>query len=173
MKQFTPFVLAVAMVTAACSGNTGNPADTKPADAKPSYEKLKQLAWVSGIWTSYSDEGLLTEKWEQVNDSTLEGKTTFVAGGEVQFSEITVILQEGDKLTYTATVSVQNDGKPVDFNLTSIGNQFAVFENPEHDFPQKIRYEMKGDSLIATVSGKENGKDKTEVFAMGKMDIGK
>ena len=37
----------------------------------------------------------------------------------------------------------------------------VVFENLEHDFPQRIEYRLDGETLHASVSGKMNGKDRT------------
>ena len=41
---------------------------------------------------------------------------------------------------------------PVAFALVSITDDRVVFENPDHDFPQKITYERNADgSVTATV----------------------
>ncbi|WP_307293758.1 hypothetical protein [Flavobacterium sp. SORGH_AS_0622] len=44
-----------------------------------------------------------------------------------------------------------------------------VFENPKHDYPQKITY-TKGpnNTLTAEISGKLNGKPSSEKFVMTK-----
>ena len=41
---------------------------------------------------------------------------------------------------------------PVAFRLVSASGTEAVFENPQHDFPQRIRYVRAGDRLTATIS---------------------
>ena len=33
-----------------------------------------------------------------------------------------------------------------------------VFENPKHDFPQRIGYQRKGNALLAWIEGTQNGK---------------
>jgi hypothetical protein len=44
-----------------------------------------------------------------------------------------------------------------------------VFENPKHDYPQKIRYQLNSDkSLIATISGIQKGKESSESYLMQK-----
>ena len=47
-------------------------------------------------------------------------------------------------------------------------NEFA-FENPKHDYPQKIVYKKVSDTnLVATISGKQQGKPSSESFPMTK-----
>jgi hypothetical protein len=51
--------------------------------------------------------------------------------------------------------------------MTKDEDSLLVFENPKHDYPQKIQYKLlKDGSLIATVSGKQNGKSSSENYPM-------
>ena len=44
-----------------------------------------------------------------------------------------------------------------------------MFENPGHDFPKKISYtKITNDSLVAEISGQQQGKPASEKFAMKK-----
>jgi Domain of unknown function (DUF6265) len=45
---------------------------------------------------------------------------------------------------------------PVGFPLESLGKRRAVFENPSHDFPQRVIYWREGDRLRARVEGSFN-----------------
>lgn len=36
--------------------------------------------------------------------------------------------------------------------MTARGRASATFENPAHDFPQRIVYRRTGDSMVATIS---------------------
>jgi hypothetical protein len=46
----------------------------------------------------------------------------------------------------------------VPFKLISDENKKAVFENPEHDFPQRVIYVLNADgSMTALVEGKMRG----------------
>jgi len=43
----------------------------------------------------------------------------------------------------------------------------VTFENPTHDFPQRVNYRLENDgSLLASIEGLINGKKKTVQFAM-------
>jgi hypothetical protein len=70
-------------------------------------------------------------------------------------------------MAYTVTVPDQNDAKPVRFEMTSITDKQVVFENPAHDYPNKIVYNKTAeDSLIAEISGLKKGKPASEQFRM-------
>lgn len=133
------------------------------------YEELAKAKWLIGKWGQTSPQGTMVESWEIKNDSTFEGATHFIVGTDTVFSETITLEQRGKEVNYIANVSNQNDGKPVAFKMTSANEKKLVFENPAHDFPQKITYELKGNLLMAEISGKENGKPKTESFPMEKM----
>jgi hypothetical protein len=42
--------------------------------------------------------------------------------------------------------------------MVAAGPTEAVFENPGHDFPQRIIYRREGDSLIARIEGEVDGR---------------
>jgi hypothetical protein len=55
----------------------------------------------------------------------------------------------------------------VSFKLVKVNPSQAIFENPQHDFPQRIVYQRLIDgSLYASLEGVENGKPKRIEFAM-------
>ena len=77
--------------------------------------------------------------------------------------------QKGEELTYSAAVKGQNNDKPVAFKLTTQTEKQLVFENPKHDYPQKISYtQITSDSLVAKISGIQQGKPSSEQFSMKK-----
>jgi hypothetical protein len=72
---------------------------------------------------------------------------------------------------YIPVIKDQNEGKPVMFKLITqkdypVNGKMASFSNPDHDFPQFVTYELKGDSMLAEISGKKDGKDMAEKFPM-------
>jgi hypothetical protein len=84
-------------------------------------------------------------------------------------SESIQLVQEGDKLLYVPVVRKQNEGKRVVFTLSFSTDNQLVFENPQHDFPQKILYTLiNNDSLLAEISGTYNGKHQSEKFPMSR-----
>lgn len=49
---------------------------------------------------------------------------------------------------------------PTSFKRTAGGEHWVRFENPDHDFPQRIEYRRQGDVLHAEVAGPgDNGEE--------------
>ncbi|GGF04093.1 DUF6265 family protein [Flavobacterium limi] len=132
-------------------------------------DKIKKADWLIGNWENTSPDGVLTENWKKVNDSTFNAASYFIKGKDTIHFENIVLAQKGEKLTYLATVKGQNDNKTVAFPSTSETDTKLIFENLQHDYPQKITY-TKGanNTLTAEISGKLNGKQTTERFIMKK-----
>jgi len=132
-------------------------------------DKIKIADWLIGNWENKNPDGVLTENWEKVNDSTFAATSYFIKEKDTLHLEKIVLSQKGEKLTYSATVNGQNDNKAIDFPSTSETATKLVFENPQHDYPQKITYTKNANNtLTAEISGKLNGKMTTERFIMKK-----
>ncbi|MFV5702726.1 DUF6265 family protein [Flavobacterium sp. XS2P12] len=132
-------------------------------------EKIKAASWLLGNWENKSADGNLTENWEKVNDSTFQAQSYYIKEKDTLHFESITLQQKGENLTYTAAVKGQNDDKPVSFKLTTATEKQLVFENPKHDYPQKISYtQITPDSLVAKISGIQQGKPSSEQFSMKK-----
>lgn len=134
------------------------------------YAKLEKMSWLIGQWENKMPYGVLTETWTKDNDSTFSGKSYFIKNEkDTVHSESIILTQIKDELVYRPTVKGQNNDEPVEFKLTAdLDNSFA-FENPKHDFPQKIVYKKVNDkSLLATISGNQGGKPVSESYPMTK-----
>lgn len=132
-------------------------------------DKIKIADWLIGNWENASPEGVLTENWQKLNDSTFSAASYFIKGKDTIHFESIILAQLGETLTYKATVKGQNDDKPVSFPSIAESDKQLVFENPKHDYPQKITY-TKGanNTLTAEISGNLNGKPTSEKFVMTK-----
>ena len=138
----------------------------KPVAIKE-YVNLNKAAWLIGNWGDTSDKGVLTESWIKTNDSVYHGESYFVVKNDTVFSENIELEEANGKLAYIVTVPGQNEEKPVRFEMTLINDTGIIFENPQHDFPNKITYnKITNDSIVAQISGTQNGKHATETFAM-------
>jgi hypothetical protein len=133
------------------------------------YEKLNKMKWLQGHWEQKLEEGLLVENWKIENDSTFSGETYFMTTKDTVHFEYIKLTQKEDELVYIATVMGQNNDQPVEFKLTSDNDKVFDFENPAHDYPQKITYKkVSATQLTATISGKQQGKSSQESFTMSK-----
>lgn len=165
MKKTTFFLIFTIIASFTSCNNNSNIKSNEIKEIK--FLKLEKASWLIGKWQNNSDEGILQENWEKKNDSTLIGASFFVVVKDTTFLESILIEERGNELSYIPTVKNQNDGKPIIFTLTSLNNNQLVFENPSHDFPQKIIYkQVTSDSLVATISGVVKGKEKTQSFPM-------
>ena len=135
------------------------------------YPAIENARWLIGNWQSKSAKGLLTESWRKQDDSTMVGQGYFMAGDDtLSLENIRLELRNGT-LSYIPLVSDQNNGRAFYFTLTRIADSLLVFENPEHDFPQKISYALlANDSLVAEVSAITEGKVIAQTFRMGRKD---
>ena len=80
----------------------------------------------------------------------------------VEFEQVRVLERDG-RLIYAAAPSGQT---PAEFTSIAVSDSSVTFENPTHDFPQRIRYRrIGGDSLVARVEGTRGGQMKGVDFA--------
>lgn len=134
------------------------------------FDKLEKMNWLLGNWENEMPEGVLTETWTKDNDSTFSGTTYFIMNKkDTVHSETIILKQVNDELVYRPTVKGQNNDEPVDFKLSSESENSFSFENPKHDYPQKIVYKKVNETnLVATISGMQQGKQSSESYPMKK-----
>ena len=132
-------------------------------------EKIKAANWLLGNWENVSKDGKLSENWIKTNDSTFQAQSLFIKEKDTLHFESINLQQKGEELTYSATVKGQNNDEPVAFKLTKATEKEMTFENPKHDYPQKISYTLvTPDNLVAKISGIQQGKPSSESFSMKK-----
>ncbi|HEY0045697.1 MAG TPA: DUF6265 family protein [Flavobacterium sp.] len=140
-------------------------------ERKEKYEMLAKAEWLLGDWENLSADGRWSESWVKANDSTYNGQAFFIRENDTLHQEQIVLSQRGLAVNYTPTVKGQNGDKPVQFNMTSAEGSKLIFENPAHNYPQKISYlQITKDSLVADISGIQQGKPSAERFAMTKVN---
>jgi hypothetical protein len=89
--------------------------------------------------------------WMAPAGGAMLGASRTVVGTAVRESEYLRISASGDTLIYTAIPSGQT---ATQFRTTSTSSTPIVFENPAHDFPQRIIYRrVSADSLVARIEG--------------------
>jgi hypothetical protein len=125
---------------------------TAQPQTSPSKPTLQDFAWLAGQWRIEQADRLVDEHWMAPVGGLMMGMARNVQGGKVREYEFTLLRQEpnGD-IVYVASPSKQTE---TSFKLTSLRNGKAVFENPGHDFPQKVIYAQQADgSLLAAIEG--------------------
>lgn len=121
-------------------------------------DSLQSVAWLLGDWRGGSGDNILLESWVEISPKTFEGlgETRSKAGNMLQSHEMLRLLDMDGEIFYLAKVG--HNALPVAFKLSQCSDMNAVFDNPDHDFPQKLVYRLAGkDRLSVTVS---DGNDK-------------
>ena len=114
------------------------------------------LAFMTGCWQFERGGRKVEEHWLAPAGGSLMGVSRTVAGGKTVDHEFLQIRDLPDGLTYIAKPARQAEAS---FKLSSKTADEIVFENPAHDFPQRIRYRKVGaDALHARVEGTMDGK---------------
>lgn len=120
-------------------------------------QEFERLYWLNGAWnqTNIKKPGqALVEQWNKSGDYEMKGQSTTTQNGDTVYVERITLIIKDDAIYYVA--DVPQNKQPIYFKLTSIMANGFVCENPEHDFPKKITYQLTGSQLKATISG--NGK---------------
>jgi hypothetical protein len=134
----------------------GGPAGAEPdtgVDAAPAAD-LSRLAWLSGHWRGEHGDIVQEEWWTDSAGGMMLGlHRDLLPDGRVAF-EYLRIETRGDGIVYVASPS---GGAPTGFRAVLVGPDRVVFENPAHDFPQRILYEKDGgDGLVARIGSLED-----------------
>lgn len=107
-------------------------------------------AWMAGCWEQVTGATWIEECWMRPKGGVMLGAGRSGTGETLREWEATQIVAGADgKLAYWAS---PDGGARVAFPMISQGPKEIVFANPAHDYPQRIRYWMEGDTLNAEIS---------------------
>jgi hypothetical protein len=126
-----------------------------PANCQSTPTTTNDLKFMTGCWAFEADGRRVEEHWLAPAGGSLMGVSRTVKGGKTVEYEFLQIRDLPEGVTYIAKPSNQPEAK---FVLSSKTGDEVVFENPTHDFPQRIRYRLQGDTLRARIEGNLNGK---------------
>ena len=123
---------------------------------------------MAGCWQGGDAQTAMEETWMRPGGGTMMGAARVLAGGKTVFSEFVEVAEKPAGLVMTVALGI---GKPgVSFTRIAAGPDEVAFENPKHDFPQRIRYRKQADgSVMARVEGVEKGQARGEDFPYRKV----
>jgi hypothetical protein len=122
--------------------------------------EVDRLAWIAGTWAAQKDGATVREMWLPPQDGAMAGVTLTTRPGQPARAEYAKITAEPEGVTYTAVVGRQ---PPTPFVLLAGGPEGeAVFENKDHDFPQRVIYRRCGHDLCARIEGVIKGRPEHE-----------
>ena len=152
----TQSILAVVILLLAGVGTTARAAD------------ISQLAWLGGCWKTETGEPGSGEHWLPLAGGTLLGVSRTVKQGKtIEFEFMQIRTVENGQLAFIAMPSGQ---RTTVFPLLRVGETEVVFENPEHDFPQRVIYQREGATkLRARIEGIRRGTLRVVEFPMNRV----
>lgn len=126
---------------------------------------IDSLAWLAGCWAGERGERRFEEQWMAPRAGLMLGMGRTVKGdNELADYEQLQIREEQGVLIYTARPARQPQAS---FRVTAADADGIVFENPTHDFPQRISYRRQPDgSLLARIEGELRGQPRAVEFPM-------
>jgi hypothetical protein len=128
---------------------------TAPA-LRAQEHKLEAVAWLTGCWASETGEAGSGEQWTAPAGGTMLGMGRTVRNGQTVDHEFLQIRVNAEgRLVYVALPARQ---KEATFVASELREGAVIFENPQHDFPQRISYRLQpGGRLHARIEGLRGG----------------
>ena len=121
-----------------------------PAPAKAA---IGDMTWLAGAWVgTRGAEGAtsIEERWSPPLGGAMLAVSRTVSRGKMGAFEYLRIVERDGGLVYIA----QPGGKtPTEFVLTELGATRAVFDNPRHDYPKRIVYELSAEGGLSATTG--------------------
>ena len=128
--------------------------------------KVADLAWIAGCWEGGGGDTQFQEQWMRPKGRSMLGMSRTVRNDTTLSYEFLRIHQETDGIYYTSIPSGQVEAS---FKLVKFEARKVEFENRDHDFPQKITYELdKKGKFKATISGHNQGAYRQVEFPLRK-----
>ncbi|MBM3758762.1 MAG: hypothetical protein FJW36_00785 [Acidobacteria bacterium] len=123
--------------------------------------EVASLGWMSGCWVMERNGVKVEEHWSKpAGDVMLGYSRTMRPGRPTFYEQLRIGVREG-VIQYVPIVGKQG---PIEFALKKSAENEAVFENPAHDYPQRIAYVRSGDELRATTSTLDETKPRPQRF---------
>lgn len=124
----------------------------------PARAVIGDIAWLAGAWVGTRGEGGATaieERWSPPLGGSMLATSRTVRAGSLRAFEFLRIVERDGGLVYIAQ---PGGAKPTEFVLTELSPTRAVFDNPRHDYPKRIVYELSVDGgLTATIGFTRGG----------------
>ncbi len=130
---------------------------------------VEDLAWLAGCWASVGGEAGSGEQWTVPAGKTLLGVSRTVRNSKtVAYEFLQIRENKAGEIEYTAKPSGQTEATCL---MVRLSQGEVVFENPGHDFPQRIIYRLKAEgNLEARIEGEVKGEVRTVDFPMKRVD---
>ena len=155
MRQATRLLVLALWVVPTGSVAAGGPA-----------VRIDQLGWLEGRWEGEKDGVSMEEQWTSLKGGALLGIHRDVKGDRMVSFEFLRVQATPEGVVYFAS---PRSRPPVPFALVESGERRAVFENKQHDFPQRILYWLDAEGAMhARIEGPQGGNTVSEEWVWKK-----
>lgn len=122
----------------------------------PAKAVIGDLGWLPGAWVGKRSTGSTNEeRWSPpLGGAMLAVSRSVNTSGKMFAFEYLRIVERDGSLVYIAQ---PGGAKPTEFLLTELTKTRAVFENPRHDYPKRIVYELSPEGGLAATIGFTKG----------------
>ena len=112
--------------------------------------RVEDLGWMAGRWEMATEGRWTEEVWSPARAGLMLGYSR--SGRDTGIREWEFLRLQADEDGIPVYWGSPGGRPPVGFRLASSEGTSATFENPAHDYPQRIRYELRGQTMVATIS---------------------
>lgn len=114
------------------------------------------MTWMAGYWLNCDGGRETAETWSDQYRDVVVGTAIASSAQELWWEYMRISVADGNIIFF----AMPSDQKPAEFRSVETGERRVVFENREHDFPQRVIYTRKGEHLTGRIEGFENGVEK-------------
>lgn len=122
---------------------------------------IDDVAWLTGCWEWSSGSRTIEEHWLAPRAHSMVSVGRTVQADKLAEYEMVLIREQDGGLAYEAHPSGQPSAV---FSSRTINDREVVFENLQHDFPQRVGYKRNGDALLGWIEGSRNGQTRRVEF---------
>ncbi len=140
------------------------------ADETDHKASIQQMGFLAGDWSETRDGKTVEEHWYGPVGGVMAGMT--ITHSDQPGARTTVELMSIEMIDGKLTFIARPEGQPATaFTLKEADNGIATFENLDHDFPQRVIYEIAGemDQLNARIEGTIDGKSQAMSWSYKKV----
>lgn len=122
----------------------------------PAVATIGDISWLAGQWVGTRSSGSsIEERWSPPLGGAMlaVSRTVNTSGRMVAFEYLRIVERDGG-LVYIAQ---PGGAKGTEFVLTEVGATRAVFDNPRHDYPKRIVYELSAEGGLSATIGQLKG----------------
>lgn len=123
----------------------------------PAKATINDLSWIAGNWSGTrgtTGQIAFEELWSPPKGGSMFAISRTINRDRLSAFEYLRILERNGGLVYIAQ---PNGGTATEFVMTEFSSTRAVFDNPRHDYPKRIIYELTEGGMTATIGYMKGG----------------